>query len=216
MRQISAKVNQITQRKREAEYRPFLSISHLAAASRRVGDNTKRRRVKGAGGVSFCRELRSSEYVVGVLGSDVMVTICKQRGALIWASESIVAETPHIESPHIMMSQFYFDFSSTSVGVGIICSNMVNISLPFGAVISWEIMWPLIEHKKGDWYNAELSTSDLHGGFYCYCHDACFPNDNQSSKWTRCTEKKKSSLAVGLNIPSKALRQPFAMYMAVD
>jgi hypothetical protein len=45
-----------------------------------------------------------------------------------------------------------------------ICSNMVNISLPFGAVISWEIMWPLIEHKKGDWYNAELSASDLHGG----------------------------------------------------
>ncbi|CAN1172812.1 Probable metal-nicotianamine transporter YSL7 [Linum perenne] len=44
-----------------------------------------------------------------------------------------------------------------------ICPYMVNISLLFGAVISWGIMWPLIEAKKGDWYSADLSPSSLHG-----------------------------------------------------
>ncbi|CAN1255136.1 Probable metal-nicotianamine transporter YSL7 [Linum perenne] len=52
---------------------------------------------------------------------------------------------------------------STYVGVGMICPYMVNISLLFGAVISWGIMWPLIEAKKGDWYSADLSPSSLHG-----------------------------------------------------
>ncbi|KAF2322543.1 hypothetical protein GH714_018732 [Hevea brasiliensis] len=44
--------------------------------------------------------------------------------------------------------RFYFDFSSTYVGVGMICPYMVNISLLLGAVISWGIMWPAIETKK--------------------------------------------------------------------
>ncbi|KAG2707825.1 hypothetical protein I3760_05G164400 [Carya illinoinensis] len=59
--------------------------------------------------------------------------------------------------------RFYFDFSSTYVGVGMICPYMVNISLLIGAVVSWGIMWPLIELKKGVWYSAELSESSLHG-----------------------------------------------------
>ncbi|CAN0909874.1 Probable metal-nicotianamine transporter YSL7 [Linum grandiflorum] len=59
--------------------------------------------------------------------------------------------------------KFFFDFSSTYVGVGMICPYMVNISLLFGAVISWGIMWPLISAKKGDWYSADLSPSSLHG-----------------------------------------------------
>ncbi|KAI6676777.1 hypothetical protein NL676_037573 [Syzygium grande] len=59
--------------------------------------------------------------------------------------------------------RFYFDFSATYVGVGMICPYMVNISLLIGAVLSWGIMWPLIETKKGDWYSADLSASSLHG-----------------------------------------------------
>ncbi|KAI3515641.1 hypothetical protein L1887_14542 [Cichorium endivia] len=59
--------------------------------------------------------------------------------------------------------RFYFDFSSTYVGVGMICPYMVNISLLIGAIMSWGIMWPLIEAKKGIWYSADLSPSSLHG-----------------------------------------------------
>ncbi|XP_008461864.2 probable metal-nicotianamine transporter YSL7 [Cucumis melo] len=59
--------------------------------------------------------------------------------------------------------RFYFDFSSTYVGVGMICPFMVNLSLLLGAIISWGIMWPLIELRKGDWYSASLSASSLHG-----------------------------------------------------
>ncbi|KAL9423279.1 hypothetical protein AB3S75_035380 [Citrus x aurantiifolia] len=59
--------------------------------------------------------------------------------------------------------KFFFDFSSTYVGVGMICPYMVNISLLIGAVLSWGIMWPIIETKKGIWYKAELSDSNLHG-----------------------------------------------------
>ncbi|KAF8378910.1 hypothetical protein HHK36_030259 [Tetracentron sinense] len=62
-----------------------------------------------------------------------------------------------------LQNRFYFDFSSTYVGVGMICPYMVNISLLFGAVVSWGIMWPLIEKNKGHWYNAALSPSSLHG-----------------------------------------------------
>lgn len=59
--------------------------------------------------------------------------------------------------------RFYFDWSSTYVGVGMICPYMVNVSLLIGAILSWGIMWPIIEAKKGIWYNAKLSASSLHG-----------------------------------------------------
>nr|XP_004231467.1 probable metal-nicotianamine transporter YSL7 [Solanum lycopersicum] len=59
--------------------------------------------------------------------------------------------------------KFYFDFSSTYVGVGMLCPYMVNISLLIGAIVSWAIMWPMIEEKKGDWYSAKLSATSLHG-----------------------------------------------------
>ncbi|KAL3830649.1 hypothetical protein ACJIZ3_019451 [Penstemon smallii] len=59
--------------------------------------------------------------------------------------------------------RFYFDFSATYVGVGMICPYMVNISLLIGAIFSWGILWPIIESKRGDWYSADLSASSLHG-----------------------------------------------------
>ncbi|XP_009758111.1 putative metal-nicotianamine transporter YSL7 [Nicotiana tabacum] len=59
--------------------------------------------------------------------------------------------------------KFYFDFSSTYVGVGMLCPYMVNVSLLIGAIVSWAIMWPMIEAKKGDWYSAQLTAASLHG-----------------------------------------------------
>ncbi|KDP22031.1 hypothetical protein JCGZ_03001 [Jatropha curcas] len=59
--------------------------------------------------------------------------------------------------------KFYFDFSATYVGVGMICPYLINISLLVGAILSWGIMWPLIDKRKGHWYSAELSSSSLHG-----------------------------------------------------
>ncbi|XP_050218602.1 probable metal-nicotianamine transporter YSL7 isoform X1 [Mercurialis annua] len=60
-------------------------------------------------------------------------------------------------------NKFYFDFSATYVGVGMICPYIVNVSVLLGGILSWGIMWPLIENKRGDWYPAELETSDIHG-----------------------------------------------------
>jgi OPT family oligopeptide transporter len=61
------------------------------------------------------------------------------------------------------LSRFFFDFSATYVGVGMICPYLVNLSVLLGGVISWGIMWPLIERKKGDWYSADLKPSSLRG-----------------------------------------------------
>ncbi|GLU12803.1 hypothetical protein SLE2022_294620 [Rubroshorea leprosula] len=60
-------------------------------------------------------------------------------------------------------NRFYFDFSATYVGVGMICPYIVNISLLFGGILSWGLMWPLIDTRKGDWYAADLSSSSMHG-----------------------------------------------------
>ncbi|CAI9086960.1 OLC1v1020904C1 [Oldenlandia corymbosa var. corymbosa] len=56
---------------------------------------------------------------------------------------------------------FFFDFSTTYVGAGMICSHLVNLSLLFGAVLSWGIMWPLIHAHKGDWFPKTLSESSM-------------------------------------------------------
>ncbi|CAI9274611.1 unnamed protein product [Lactuca saligna] len=56
---------------------------------------------------------------------------------------------------------FYFDFSMTYVGTGMICPHIVNLSLLIGAVISWGIMWPLIGKNKGDWYPDGLPESSM-------------------------------------------------------
>jgi len=51
-------------------------------------------------------------------------------------------------------NRFYFDFSATYVGAGMICPHLVNLSILFGAVISWGLMWPLINNQSGHWYTA--------------------------------------------------------------
>ncbi|XWS38164.1 hypothetical protein CRYUN_Cryun19dG0106800 [Craigia yunnanensis] len=56
---------------------------------------------------------------------------------------------------------FYFDFSLTYVGAGMICSHLVNLSLLFGAVLSYGLMWPLINRLKGDWFSEDLQESSM-------------------------------------------------------
>lgn len=49
----------------------------------------------------------------------------------------------------------------TYVGAGMICSHLVNLSLLFGAILSWGIMWPLIANLKGEWFPATLPESSM-------------------------------------------------------
>ncbi|KAG6777248.1 hypothetical protein POTOM_017065 [Populus tomentosa] len=60
-------------------------------------------------------------------------------------------------------NSFFFDFSATYVGVGMICPYIINVSVLLGGILSWGLMWPLIDTKKGDWYPADLKASSLHG-----------------------------------------------------
>ncbi|XP_075648816.1 putative metal-nicotianamine transporter YSL7 isoform X2 [Castanea sativa] len=61
------------------------------------------------------------------------------------------------------LAKFYFDFSATYVGVGMICPYIINISVLLGGIISWGLMWPLIEDRKGDWYPADLGAGSFSG-----------------------------------------------------
>ncbi|CAA2965863.1 metal-nicotianamine transporter YSL2-like isoform X1 [Olea europaea subsp. europaea] len=56
---------------------------------------------------------------------------------------------------------FYFDFSMTYIGAGMICSHLVNLSLLLGAVLSWGIMWPLIHKKNGEWFPSSIPESSM-------------------------------------------------------
>ncbi|WZY83968.1 hypothetical protein YC2023_030352 [Brassica napus] len=53
--------------------------------------------------------------------------------------------------------------TATYVGVGMICPYIINISVLLGGILSWGIMWPLIETKKGDWFPADVESSSMHG-----------------------------------------------------
>lgn len=44
-----------------------------------------------------------------------------------------------------------------------ICPYIVNLSVLLGGIISWGLMWPLIDKKKGDWYSDSLPSTSLHG-----------------------------------------------------
>ncbi|GLT63813.1 hypothetical protein SLA2020_363470 [Shorea laevis] len=63
----------------------------------------------------------------------------------------------------LFKSTFYFDFSLTYVGCGLICSHIVNCSVLLGAIISWGFLWPFISSHSGDWYPANLGSNDLKG-----------------------------------------------------
>ncbi|KAI3944013.1 hypothetical protein MKW98_015165 [Papaver atlanticum] len=65
--------------------------------------------------------------------------------------------------PQAFARKFYFDFSSTYVGVGMITPYSINLSMLLGSIISWGLMWPLIELHEGKWYPANLPPSNLSG-----------------------------------------------------
>ncbi|KAI5329299.1 PREDICTED: metal-nicotianamine transporter [Prunus dulcis] len=56
---------------------------------------------------------------------------------------------------------FYFDFSMTFVGAGMICSHLVNLSLLLGSVLSFGVMWPLLGQLKGHWFSESLDEYDM-------------------------------------------------------
>nr|XP_034601203.1 probable metal-nicotianamine transporter YSL17 [Setaria viridis]TKW09658.1 hypothetical protein SEVIR_6G117200v2 [Setaria viridis] len=58
---------------------------------------------------------------------------------------------------------FYFDFSTTNVGVGMLCPPMITVSMLAGSILSWGILWPCIETKEGQWYPENLEPSSLSG-----------------------------------------------------
>ncbi|KAI5651079.1 hypothetical protein M9H77_37084 [Catharanthus roseus] len=58
---------------------------------------------------------------------------------------------------------FYFDFSPTYVGCGLICPHIVNCSVLLGAIISWGFLWPFISQHAGQWYPADLGSNDFKG-----------------------------------------------------
>ncbi|XLU58814.1 hypothetical protein S245_053462 [Arachis hypogaea] len=60
-------------------------------------------------------------------------------------------------------NRFYFDFSATYIGVGMICPYIINISVLLGGILSWGLMWPLIKNREGDWYAKGLGDGSLHG-----------------------------------------------------
>lgn len=65
-------------------------------------------------------------------------------------------------------NKFYFDFSMTYVGAGMICPHLINVSLLLGGILSWGLMWPLIRNKAGDWYPATAVTGSNLQGLYGY------------------------------------------------
>ncbi|KAL1820121.1 hypothetical protein ACET3Z_014990 [Daucus carota] len=63
----------------------------------------------------------------------------------------------------LFKNTFYFDFSPTYVGCGLICPHIVNCSLLLGAIISWGFLWPFVSQHAGDWYPAGLENHDFKG-----------------------------------------------------
>ncbi|XVF60009.1 hypothetical protein PTKIN_Ptkin08bG0008000 [Pterospermum kingtungense] len=63
----------------------------------------------------------------------------------------------------LFKNTFYFDFSPTYVGCGLICPHIVNSSVLLGAIISWGFLWPFISAKEGDWYPSDLGSNNFKG-----------------------------------------------------
>ncbi|PWA69348.1 YELLOW STRIPE like 6 [Artemisia annua] len=63
----------------------------------------------------------------------------------------------------LFKNTFYFDFSATYVGCGLICPHIVNCSVLFGAILSWGLLWPFITTRAGNWYPPDLGPNDFKG-----------------------------------------------------
>ncbi|CAM0957280.1 unnamed protein product [Alopecurus aequalis] len=55
--------------------------------------------------------------------------------------------------------RFFFDFSPTFIGVGMIVPPMINITFLAGGIASWGILFPFLESKSGQWYHTSSPSS---------------------------------------------------------
>ncbi|KAJ1277530.1 hypothetical protein BS78_04G011600 [Paspalum vaginatum] len=60
---------------------------------------------------------------------------------------------------------FFFNFSATYTGVGMICPTLINISMLVGSIISSVFLFPYLESKKGVWYNASYNENSVMGTY---------------------------------------------------
>lgn len=74
---------------------------------------------------------------------------------------AVICSTRRHLIPNLLGVRFFFDYSLTYVGAGMICSHLVNISTLLGAILSWGILWPLISKQKGEWYPANIPLSSM-------------------------------------------------------
>ncbi|XP_066324744.1 probable metal-nicotianamine transporter YSL7 [Miscanthus floridulus] len=58
---------------------------------------------------------------------------------------------------------FYFDFSMSNIGIGMLCPYIITVSMFIGCVISWGIISPYLATKAGIWYPSNISSSSLNG-----------------------------------------------------
>ncbi|KAL6652778.1 hypothetical protein ACP70R_011703 [Stipagrostis hirtigluma subsp. patula] len=59
--------------------------------------------------------------------------------------------------------RFYFNFSPSYVGFGLISPHIVNCSVFLGSVVSWGFLWPFISVQAGHWYPDNLGNTDFRG-----------------------------------------------------
>lgn len=77
-----------------------------------------------------------------------------------------------------------------------ICSHLVNLSLLLGAVLSYGLMWPLLDRVKGRWYAESLEESDMKSLYgYKVCLFVCLFNSNSDEpfhSWAVCHRRFRS------------------------
>jgi hypothetical protein len=74
---------------------------------------------------------------------------------------------PPPQSPGLALAKWkwYFDFQMPLVGIGLMVPLGVAWSMLVGAVISWGVLWPVLDAKKGAWYPDALPVWDARGLF---------------------------------------------------
>ncbi|GJM90010.1 hypothetical protein PR202_ga06246 [Eleusine coracana subsp. coracana] len=87
------------------------------------------------------------------------------RHKLIFPSGTATANLINsFHTPHgANHARFYFDFSMTNVGIGMICPHMITVSIVIGAILSWGIIVPYLNSKEGIWYAANLNSNSFAG-----------------------------------------------------
>ncbi|KAL5171953.1 putative metal-nicotianamine transporter YSL6 [Glycine soja] len=103
----------------------------------------------------------------------------------------------------LFKNTFYFDFSPTYVGCGLICPHLVNCSVLLGAIISWGFLWPFVSEHAGDWYPADLGSNDFKG-LYGYKKSTIFMfmfSDDENSQ-LQSEEKKREEVFLKDRIPT--------------